>query len=93
MSKGRIHDRRYPLQAYPSAREIGLALKGHRVPGGGWLCCCPAHQDNCPSLSVVDGHCGRPVVHCFAGCDWRDVLNALANQGLWPHFKRHRQRL
>ena len=38
---------------------------------------CVAHDDGRPSLSVKRGEDGRAVVHCFAGCDWRDVLDRL----------------
>ena len=73
-------------QAYPTARELATALGGHKVAGG-WLACCPSHRDKTPSLSIVDGRCGRPIVHCFAGCEWRDVLDRLADMDLWPRFE------
>lgn len=37
---------------------------------------CPAHEDHSPSLSVT-GINGQTLVHCHAGCDYRDVLGAL----------------
>lgn len=41
-----------------------------------WIACCPAHDDDTPSLSIreIDD---RVLVHCFAGCDALDVLDAL----------------
>ena len=41
-----------------------------------WIARCPAHDDKGPSLSVrlVDD---RILVHCFAGCDAIDVVNAV----------------
>jgi hypothetical protein len=37
---------------------------------------CPAHGDDKPSLGVNDAP-ERALVHCFAGCDSLDVLEAL----------------
>jgi hypothetical protein len=74
---------------YPIARELAAVLGGRKSPRG-WVARCPAHDDREPSLSIVDGRNGRPIFHCFAGCDWRDVLDALAAKGLWPRFERGR---
>lgn len=40
---------------------------------------CPAHEDDEPSLSVAYGNTGadKAVIHCFAGCDWVDIVAAL----------------
>ncbi|MGC4960073.1 AAA family ATPase [Gordonia sp. DT101] len=39
---------------------------------------CPAHDDTNPSLSVAIGKTGdRAVIHCHAGCDTREILDAL----------------
>lgn len=48
-----------------------------RANGGKWQACCPAHDDSSPSLSISLGDDGRALVHCFAGCGWREVLAAL----------------
>lgn len=53
--------------------------------GGKWhgrhaMCRCPAHRDRTPSLSIRQGTRGI-LVHCFAGCDPRDVLKALPRTG------------
>lgn len=58
-----------------------------RALGGRWrrrygICRCPAHADRDPSLSVAEGRDGRLLVHCFAGCDFRDVLASLGALGL-----------
>jgi putative DNA primase/helicase len=65
-----------------TAIEIAKALGG-RCSGRGHLACCPAHEDRTPSLSVMDGKDGHVLVHCFAGCDARDVIAALRDLGLW----------
>ena len=47
--------------------------RGH---GDSYLCCCPAHDDKNPSLSLkLEGP--RVLVHCFAGCSAGDVLGAV----------------
>lgn len=38
---------------------------------------CPAHDDRGPSLTIRDTDDGRILVHCFAGCDVQDVLDAV----------------
>ncbi len=50
------------------------AVKSH---GRGHLARCPAHDDHNPSLSIREGDDGRVLVHCFAGCDARDVARAM----------------
>ncbi len=45
---------------------------------------CPAHEDREPSLSVRDGADGEPMFHCFAGCRWQDIKDALRARGLLP---------
>src|SRR3546814_11824591 len=45
------------------------------------MCCCPAHDDRTPSLSVRVGET-RLLFKCFAGCDISDVLRALRRDDL-----------
>ena len=63
------------------AESIAKKLHGKKA-GNGWVCCCPAHQDSEPSLSIGDAKGGGLVVHCFVGCDWRDVFAELRAKGL-----------
>ena len=42
-----------------------------------YLARCPAHDDRSPSLSVAEGDDGRTLIHCFAGCEPLDILNAV----------------
>ena len=44
---------------------------------GKWMCKCPAHQDNNPSLSVEIAEDGKLLLWCFAGCSTEDVLAAV----------------
>ena len=54
--------------------------------GGNYKCRCPGplhkHGDRTPSLSVADGRNGRPVLFCFAGCEYDDITSALEAKGL-----------
>ena len=56
-------------------------LSKPRKMGEGWQACCPAHPDKSPSLSVSEGQDGRVLLHCFAGCEYRDIMAAI---GLEP---------
>jgi len=59
-----------------TAETIAKALGGRKA-GSGWVARCPAHDDRTPSLSLADGHDGRLLVKCWAGCSACDVLAAL----------------
>ncbi|WP_051948770.1 toprim domain-containing protein [Methylosinus sp. PW1] len=81
-----------------NAAEISRALKGYRH-GAGYLCRCPlpthgnGKGDRRPSLSIRDGEDERLLVHCFAGCDPRDVLAELRRRGLLDDDRRdHHER-
>ena len=51
-------------------------LEGLRETGSGrWLARCPAHDDKHPSLHIRDAG-DRLLIHCFAGCDPLDVVQA-----------------
>ena len=66
------------------AKEITHALGGNWTLLGYGVCPCPCHDDRKPSLKVRDDP-NRPDginLHCFSGCDWRDVKAALVKQGL-----------
>lgn len=60
------------------AREIVEQLGGRWQPRGA-MCRCPAHDDSSPSLSVRVGE-RSVLLHCFGGCDTRDVLKALRSR-------------
>ncbi len=69
------------------ARDIAKALGG-RWHGGRAMVPCPVSShgrgrgDKNPSLSIHDHDDGGISVHCFAGCDWRDVKEELCRRGL-----------
>jgi putative DNA primase/helicase len=56
--------------------ELVKRLGGHWQHGGG-MCHCPAHDDHSPSLSVRAGTFAL-LFKCFAGCDTRAVIRAIA---------------
>lgn len=62
------------------ARMIVESLSGTWRQNKG-MCCCPAHDDRTPSLSVT---LGRKAIlfHCFAGCSNEEVIAALDRQGV-----------
>ena len=53
---------------------------GLRRSGEGYVARCPAHDDHAASLSIGEGHDGRILLHCWAGCETRDILAALGLQ-------------
>ena len=44
--------------------------------GNGFSACCPAHDDETPSLSVTQKD-DKILVHCHAGCDVEEVVSAI----------------
>ena len=66
-----------------AAADLALQLRGRRS-GDGWVARCPAHSDRRPSLSICHGADGRLLLHCFAGCSWAAIREALRARSLWP---------
>jgi Toprim domain len=82
-------------RAMTTAREIAATLGGRRAQrlgDGSFLVPCPVPShgrgrgDRSPSLHIGDGQT-RLLVHCYAGCDVRDVLDELRRRGLLPQRK------
>ncbi len=70
------------------AQAISDALGGKPKAGGGFMACCPAHDDKKPSFSIADGDNGKPIVNCLAGCSQKAVIKVLQEKGLWPGHDR-----
>src|SRR4051794_25717263 len=78
----------------PRALAVGVDAKAITAAlGGRWhgrygLCRCPVHADRTPSLKVKEDPRKSDGVdlHCFGGCDWRDIKTELSRQGLIPKF-------
>src|SRR5712664_3691261 len=47
---------------------------------GQWSARCPAHQDRHNSLAIGVGKDGKVLLHCFTGCELRDILSHLKLQ-------------
>lgn len=62
------------------ARKIVEALGGTWSRSRG-MCCCPAHADRTPSLSITLGK-RAILVHCFAGCANEAVIEGMAKLGV-----------
>ena len=62
------------------ARKLG-GEKAHRS-GKSWVTCCPAHDDQNPSLSLSEGDNGELLVCCHAGCSQLAVRAALNREGI-----------
>ncbi len=43
----------------------------------GYSACCPAHDDQKPSLSLSEGQDGKILLHCFAGCTTEAICTSL----------------
>ncbi|WP_339910809.1 phage/plasmid primase, P4 family [Symmachiella dynata] len=52
-------------------------LDNVKQTASGWSARCPAHVDETNSLSIDRGDSGRVLVHCFAGCQLNDILEAV----------------
>lgn len=50
--------------------------KPRQLANGSWTACCPAHNDQSPSLSISDGNKGT-LVRCHAGCTPEAIMAAL----------------
>jgi hypothetical protein len=51
--------------------------KVKRTGRGNWLARCPAHDDGGPSLTIRAEDDGRILVHCFAGCSFEEIKDAV----------------
>jgi putative DNA primase/helicase len=70
------------------ARRIVEALSGQwtcHSDTSGAMCCCPAHDDRTPSLSVRLGNSAL-LFKCFGqGCSASDIIAALKRRNLWEY--------
>ena len=66
--------------------EILTRLTNVRKSVSGWSARCPAHRDRYNSLSIGRGREGRILLHCFAGCEFNEIVAALGlrRYQLWP---------
>jgi putative DNA primase/helicase len=60
--------------------EVLARLESMRPCAAGWVARCPAHPDTKPSLSIREGEDGKVLTKCFAGCDYRTIIDALGGR-------------
>lgn len=71
------------MRASLTAEYIAFSLvKGKRIGNGKFIACCPAHDDQLPSLSITNKD-GKVLFYCFAGCPQNKVLDSLRDKGIW----------
>ncbi len=62
-------------------------LDGVTQVGDGYKALCPSHDDLEASLSITKTPDGEILVHCFAGCDYKDILDSLNGNVVTPKVK------
>ena len=72
-----------PLSVY-DIEKIAFALGKASHNGRGWITQCLTHEDRTPSLSLSLGNHGELLAHCFSGCSFETIVNALKRRGLLP---------
>lgn len=61
-----------------TVNEFLSRLEGVTPDGkGGYMACCPAHDDHNPSMHVNEGADGRILVKCYAGCSTAEIVAAM----------------
>ncbi len=68
---------RPPLAESPLERILARLAEGVKPCSNGFMARCPCHEDRQASLSIQTGEDGRVLLHCFAGCDTRDIVHSL----------------
>ena len=74
--------------ASPTIRDVSAVLEGVRLKGETEaMARCPAHEDQVPSLKLSQ-HPDKLLMHCFGGCSYREVREALEKRGVrFPRAK------
>lgn len=65
------------------AESLGLSWSGSQ-----WRGPCPVHGGTGGAFALSEKDDGSPLVHCFAGCSFRDIRDELHSVGLWPETDR-----
>lgn len=58
-------------------RDFLDRLENVRQSGSNWVARCPAHDDKHNSLSISEGGDGRVLIKCHAGCEAKDIVEAV----------------
>src|SRR6266576_1183572 len=66
-----------------TVQQIIAVLNGVEDRGDSWQARCPFHDDKKQSLNVKEGSDGKPLVHCYAGCEdvYKRVCALIRNGG------------
>lgn len=56
---------------------LGKLKDTHQLSDGSFQAKCPAHDDKQASLNITEGKEGKIVLHCYAGCSVKDIVNRL----------------
>jgi len=73
----------------PDTETIAKALGNAKQVNGQWIASCPVpghgrgNGDKNPSLSITESE-GKVLFHCHAGCDQREVFDAVRERNLLP---------
>lgn len=73
---------------------LGRLDKVKPAGAGKWKACCPSHEDRDPSLSIREAEDGKVLLHCWAGCETRDIAAAIGLElrDLFPGGERRNAR-
>lgn len=68
--------------------ETKVGSRAKRI-GQGYSVCCPAHDDDNPSLSIKEASDGKILLNCFAGCIPEEICGALGLEitSLFPNYE------
>lgn len=67
---------RYIIMFNSEQEFLTLLNKVKQKAPNQFMACCPAHEDNNPSLSIKFDN-GKILIHCFAGCSYSEIINTL----------------
>jgi len=76
---------RHPQQRLTLQAILPHLRKARRQPDGSYMACCPAHDDQNPSLHLSESPDGVLLWHCFAGCSQEAVQRELERLAGIPH--------
>ena len=63
---------------------IATALGKPKQYRGGYMCCCPVHEDHEPSLAIWTSESYPLGLKCYANCNPKDILETIKTRGLLP---------
>jgi len=73
--------------ALDKLRRAGYTVTRRNARSKQWYSRCPAHDDERASLSLTEKD-GKLLIHCFAGCEFQAVVDAINNLKPVPLIKR-----